>query len=163
LASRLRHTWMRGSTWLLVSVLLAGALLAGCGGESGVTYTSLLARPEGHLYYPGSKVVQKHGEDERWEEAGQHAAMAEVRLNADAPMSAVLAWYRDQLKSRVWTLRSSDATSETFSKGSQDLFFVIPGKTFDPAQTDSTYSIRYYVVPAPCASVPAPMNIADCG
>jgi hypothetical protein len=72
---------MRGSTWLLVSVLLAGALLAGCGGESGVTYKSLLARPEGHLYYPGSKVVQKHGEDERWEEAGQHAAMAEVRLS----------------------------------------------------------------------------------
>ena len=154
---------MRGSTWLLVSVLLAGALLAGCGGESAVTYTGLLARPEGHLYYPGSKVVQKHGEDERWEEAGQHAAMAEVRLNVDAPLSTVLAWYRDQLKSRGWTLRSSDATSETFSKGSQDLFFVVPGKTFDPAQTDATYSIRYYVVPAPCASVPAPTNIGDCG
>lgn len=154
---------MYGSTCRIVLLLLVGALLAGCGGESGVTFSSLLARPEGHLYYPGSTVAQKHGEDERWEEAGQHAAWAEVRLNVDVPLSTVLAWYRDQLKSRGWTLRSSDSTSETFSKGSQDLFFVVPGKTFDPAQTDSTYSIQYYVVPAPCASVPAPTNTADCG
>jgi hypothetical protein len=137
----------------------SAAMLAACGG---VTYKDVLSHPEAHLYYPGSRVVSKAGADESSGlDTGRMPAGATTNLATAATLSEVYAWYKAELTSRGWKLRKTETIGggyDLFTRGTRDVFYV------SAAAGAATYSIRYLIIPAGCAtSDPIPIDrIGNC-
>jgi hypothetical protein len=130
------------------------AVLAACG--TPVTQADLAKRPEAHLFYPGSHVLNTRGQSEQLTEGGKRIAEVITDLSVVAQTDQVYSWYSNQLTAKGWTLRKSERVNgsfDLFTRGDRDLFEV----GFDAAT--GTYTTTFSVVPASCATTP-PTKIA---
>lgn len=147
-AARIVLTLTRHRGLRLPALVCASLFLSGCG-SSNVTFDQLKARPEGHLYYPGSVVIGVAGNDESpgGIDGGSSPATFEAALKSPAAVSDILTWYQEKLRALGWEYRGvpGDSTSHVFSRGSRDLYSILFGHTFD----DRTYTVAYTVCHAP--------------
>ena len=145
---------------LTICVFFCALILSSCG-TGGVTYKDLAARPEAHLFFPGSRVLSTTGNDEHSELTGIYPANITIQLAVAASMSDIYAWYRTQLAQRGWTLQMVESINGNyylFGRGNQDVFQV------GPSVPPVTYVIVMTVVPKPCATKPpTSAAFANCG
>lgn len=144
---------------LTISVFFCALILSSCG--AGVTYRDLAARPEAHLFFPGSRVLSTNGSDEHSGLTGIYAAKITIQLAVDASMPDIYAWYRTELARRGWILQRVESVNGNyylFGRGNQDVFQV------GPSVPPVTYVIVMTVVPKPCATnPPTSAAFANCG
>jgi hypothetical protein len=143
---------------LSIAVVLC---VSGCGGRL-VTAKDLRAATEAQLYYPGSKVLDTSGSDERSGLTGDYPAEVRAELQSDASAEMLYEWYSAHLQRLGWTLGQVETVNRhyrIYTKGDRYIFQV----AVDPA-SPALYSIRYSVVPAPCATTPPTrVAFAKCG
>jgi len=149
----------RSALMALYIALVAGA--SACGGGL-VTEKDLTAAPEAHLYYPGSKLLGTSGSDERSTLTGDYPAEVRAVLQSDASADELYGWYSAHLQRLGWTLGKVETVNGNYqihTKGDRYVFQV----GVDPG-SQGQYSIRYSVVPAPCATTPpTKVAFAKCG
>ena len=150
----------RASQVQLVIVLAATAMLVSCGTPA-VTADALAKRPEGHLFYPGSQLINTSRQDEHPSEGGTYMGMLTQALSASASPDQIYSWYLTELQARGWTLRKTERVNgsyDLFTRGDRELFQV----GADPAS--ATYQTRFAIVPVPCATdPPTRLAFANCG
>jgi hypothetical protein len=79
-------------------------LLVSCGTPA-VTADTLAKRPEAHLFYPGSHLIDTSGQGDHWSEGGTYAGMLWQDLSSDASMDDIYSWYVSRLRAKGWTSR----------------------------------------------------------
>ena len=153
---------MRGSMLVLFSWTLV-LISTGCqaakdanGLPTGpVTKQDLLARPESHLYYPGSRVIQSHaaGEVDRPLE-GDFPAAVQTYLEVDGVTDQeVYGWYQAELTRSGWHKDKQVAEDVDYSRDTRETLVVAvfagapPGVPWDGR--GKLYSIYYDI--APCS------------
>src|SRR5205823_14863635 len=97
----------RASQVQLVIVLAATAVIVSCGTPA-VTADALAKRPEGHLFYPGSQLINTSRQDEHPSEGGTYMGMLSQELSANASTDQIYSWYLTELQARGWTLRQTE-------------------------------------------------------
>jgi len=129
--------------------VVAVALLASCG--SPVTQDDLAKRPEAHMFYPGSRVLETRGQNEQLTEGGTRIAEVTTDLSVDAQADQIYSWYLRELTAKGWTLRKTERANgsfDLFTRGDRDLFEVGLGAS------PGTYTTSFSIVPASCATTP---------
>jgi hypothetical protein len=108
-------------------------------------------------------VIKQSGQAETWGiDTGYTPAYVVVDLSTGASMNAIFGWYKSQLLAKGWQLRSTSAYVNTymFTRGDREVFLV----AYKGAEAgEPTYSIKYGLMPAPCATTPPPTALANCG
>ena len=149
----------RASQVQLVIVLAATAMLVSCGTPA-VTADALAKRPEGHLFYPGSQLINTSRQDEHPSEGGTYMGMLTQELSASASTDQIYSWYLTELQARGWTLRQTERVNgsyDLFTRGDRELFQV-------GAEKPGMYATRFAIVPAPCATNPPTQRaFVNCG
>jgi hypothetical protein len=151
---------MKLVTVLVQFTIAVGAvgLLASCG--SPVTQDDLAKRPEAHLFYPGSRVLETRGQNEQVTEGGTRIAEVITDLSVDAQPDQIYSWYSHELTAKGWTLRKSERVNgsfDLFTRGDRDLFAVALGAS------PGTYTTTLSIVPASCATTPpTKLAFANC-
>jgi hypothetical protein len=152
----------RGFRVLAVLVLLAAAIFAirqfapaadGFAAFRPVSASELAAHPEGHLYFPGSVVLQQSTYDMTGPllSAGQPAGIAATAATS-ASKKEVISWYEAQMQSRGWSPECGEVcvpTSSEWSRGNRELFTVhfLESTAVQYRRTDlpTEYAIGYWV------------------
>ena len=139
--------------------LAATAVIVSCGTPA-VTADALAKRPEGHLFYPGSQLINTSRQDEHRSEGGTYMGMLTQELSASASTDQIYSWYLTELQARGWTLRQTERVNgsyDLFTRGDRELFQV-------GAEKPGMYATRFAIVPAPCATNPPTQRaFVNCG
>jgi hypothetical protein len=115
-----------------------------------VSASELAGRPEAHLYFPGSVVLQRSMSDMTGPllSTGEPAGIAATAAT-NAPKNDVIAWYENQMQSRGWSSSCSGCapTSRSWSRGNREFFelYFLDSKSFDYRSTDraTEYVVGY--------------------
>ena len=134
-------------------------MIVSCGTPA-VTADALAKRPEGHLFYPGSQLINTSRQDEHPSEGGTYMGMLSQELSANASTDQIYSWYLTELQARGWTLRQTERVNgsyDLFTRGDRELFQV-------GAEKPGMYATRFAIVPAPCATNPPTQRaFVNCG
>lgn len=147
--------FLQPASWFFV--LLTAACLAkdSHGLPTGViTYQQILARPEGHLFFPGSHVVEVHGDGEIADSLeGNRPAYVETYLTTSASRQEVEDWYRSQLTKAGWATDSQTQASQSYARDTRESFTIwfiqVAPKGVQWDGRGTLYSIDYQI--APCS------------
>ena len=147
---------LKPATWFLM--LLSAACLAkdNHGLPTGVvTYQQVLSRPEAHLYYPGARVAESHGDGEIPSLLeGNRPAYTDAHLVAsDATRQRVDDWYEAKLTASGWHLDSRTEATVSYGRDTRESFTIWFLQSASPdIEWDGKgvlYSIHYQI--APCS------------
>lgn len=101
-----------GAVGLLALILLLALALRGSQGgkdaygisKGSVSYQEVSSRPEAHLYYRGSQVLESHAAPEK---SKYRPAYVYTHLAAEATPQQIGDWYRDELLRKGWHLEGN--------------------------------------------------------
>jgi hypothetical protein len=142
-------------------LLLVGACGLGLGKDAHglptglVSEKDILGRPEASLYYPGSKVVESHGEGELSSplEGNRPAYVQTYLIAAEADRQGIEDWYGKKLTALGWHRDGNHEPSVWFARDSRESF-TLRFSTVAPPDipwdgNGTLFSIDYQI--APCS------------
>ena len=87
---------------VIAAAAIYGALSALAIGQPPTQMEVLRLLPEADLLYPGSEVISRGGNDERWMWGGTLTAVTWQYVGVNASPAEIEAWYEAELTSRGW-------------------------------------------------------------
>jgi hypothetical protein len=116
-----------------------------------ITYQQLLSRPESHLYYPGAKAIESHGDGVRQGLPNFPAFVQTYLVVSDVTWQQVDDWYRTKLTASGWRSDLKIDFGASYVRGDREDFTIgfpriaPPGVPWDGKGT--LYNIHYQIAP----------------